>query len=487
MSANAELQNLLRKIPSVQKFLVSSSGKRLCEQFGEGAVKYGYVTVADSLRARIRSNGKVAKHAPADASGDELAQQVSVLLHRIFDPESRRAINATGIFLHTALGRAPLSKRAHDAVEASTGYCIVQVDPETNARSRRDDKIEALLQSLTDCEAATVITNNAAATFLLLHVMAKGKEVIISRGQLVEIGGEFRMPDVMEQSGAILREVGATNRTHLKDYERAIGPNTAAILYVHPSNYHIEGFASVPDLEELGALSKRTGIPLIADLGSGALVPLADYGVKDSITISQALAAGATVTCSSGDKLICGPQAGIICGDKAVVEKVRKSPFARMFRTDKLALAALEATLLDFATSDIAETIPLYQMLATPLQELERRASLLAGALAKIPAASVSLHSDIAYAGGGSLPAEAIPSRTVRFRFTRATGSTVPGTPAAPTTRHTGSEEIARELRLHTPPVFCRIQDDHLVFDTRTLLTGDIERLISAVTDVCNR
>jgi len=278
------------------------------------------------------------RHAPC---GEEIAAELEHRLVRLCQPQGRRAINASGILLHTGLGRAPLADDAAAALAGTTRYSVLQASLESGDRSLREEKIQRLLIELTGCEAATVVNNNAAATMLILHTLAAGREVIISRGQLIEIGGSFRMPDVMSRSGAILREVGTTNRTHVRDYEEAINERTAAIMHVHTSNYRVRGFAGAPDIGELVELGRRRDVAVIDDLGSGAIVPLAEFGIGNEPLVKDSIAAGADVVCFSGDKLICGPQAGIICGKKPIIERIRRSAFARMFRVCKLTLAGL--------------------------------------------------------------------------------------------------------------------------------------------------
>ncbi|MCL4154847.1 UNVERIFIED_CONTAM: hypothetical protein GTU68_020048, partial [Idotea baltica] len=388
-------------------------------------------------------------------------------LKRKRSPEARSAINATGVLLHTNLGRAPIAGYAIDMLASTAGYGVVQIKLEDNSRSKRDEEISSLLSVLTGCESATVVNNNAAATFMLLNSLAAGAEVIISRGQLVEIGGSFRMTDVMDQSGALLKEVGTTNRTHLYDYERAISENTGALIYVEPSNYEVIGFSCFPSLAELCELGKKHNIPVIADLGSGALVPTEKYGIKHSLTIAEALSAGAAITCSSGDKLIGGPQAGIICGSAELVARVRKSPFARMFRVDKLTLTGIESTLQEFVNGSFEKTIPFYQMLSVSVDDLEIRAKQLSDALIQ-NGLQVKIESTNAFVGGGTLPAERIASFAVVLE-----------------SKVVKVESLARALRLNIPPIFCRIENNALYFDMRTLLKGHLELLIEHIPLVC--
>ena len=406
-----EKATLFRALPQISAVLDSVEGAGLAADFGEGLTKLELRRLLEELRSEIKK-GKLTS-VPAIPA---LVNSLHTRLQRFAEPIGRAAINATGILLHTGLGRAPLSERTLEAIHLER-YSIVQVEIESGGRSVREHKIEAMLRELTGCEAVTVVNNNAAATFLALHEMGCGGEMIISRGQLIEIGGSFRMPDVMERSGTVLREVGTTNRTHLKDYEQAINENTKAILHVHPSNYAVRGFSGTPSIAELGELSRGRGVPLIADLGSGAIVGLREYGLKDVTTIGQALKDGAVLTCSSGDKLICGPQAGILCGNKDVIQRIRKNPFSRMFRVDKCTLAGLEATLVSYINGNYREEIPLYRQLSTPMEDLERRAASCASALNDISGIACGTTIDQAYVGGGSLPDEAVESYVLELSF----------------------------------------------------------------------
>ena len=440
---------LLRRIPAVTQLLASTAGAALVTEFGEGVTKFELRRVLDELRQQIR--GGVVREVP-DIAG--LAFLLRRELTRLTRPASRQAINGTGILLHTGLGRAPLAPTAVAAVTAAAEYTVLQASLQTGDRSLREQRVEQLLIELTGCEAATVVNNNAAATMLVLNTLAAGREVIVSRGQLVEIGGSFRLPDVMARSGAILREVGTTNRTHLRDYEEAIGENTGAIIHVHTSNYRIRGFSGTPGVRELCELGRRRQVPVIDDLGSGALVPLQEFGLTNEPLVPDSVAAGADLICFSGDKLICGPQSGLICGREAVVARARKNPFARMFRVCKLTLAGLEATLLHFVNGDYRQALPLYQMLGTPLAEVEARAERLLARLGQpgIAGLALSKESDQSYIGSGSLPDEGLPTCVVSVRR--------PGL---------SPDELARRLRLGLPPVFARIRDDAVVLDLRSI------------------
>lgn len=461
----SDATELLRTIPSVREILESETGAALSAEFGAGATKLELRAALAELRQSLREGSGLCV-----PSADSLAQQLRTRLIRLTRPEGRRAINATGILLHTGLGRSPLCQEAIEAISTCDHYSPLQASLDTGDRSLREEKIQRMLVELLGCEAVTVVNNNAAATMLILNTLAKGQEVIISRGQLVEIGGSFRMTDVMAQSSAILREVGTTNRTHLRDYESAIGENTGAIIHVHTSNYRIRGFAGTPEIAELTRLGKARGIPVIDDLGSGALVGLRQYGLSDEPLVRDSISAGADVVCFSADKLICGPQAGIICGRKSVIERIRKNPYARMFRVCKMTLAALEATLLHFVNGDYAQTIPFYRMLGRSIGELEADAHRVAQGLAGVAGLDVEVSQDVSYIGSGSIPDEGVATRVVRLNSTR-----MP------------SDELARRLRLGIPSVFGRLQDRTLVLDMRTLHADEPELLIMAIREALAR
>lgn len=454
--------DLLRSIPSIREVLESSAGAALADEFGDGVTKLELRALLDDLRRSLRDGTAVAV-----PNCDSLARELRTRLIRLTSPAGRRAINATGILLHTGLGRSPLSADAIAALSTADHYTPLQASLDTGDRSLREEKIQRMLIELLGCEAVTVVNNNAAATMLILNTLAKGKEVIISRGQLVEIGGSFRMTDVMAQSSAILREVGTTNRTHLRDYEGAIGENTGAIIHVHTSNYRIRGFTGTPEIAELTRLGKSREIPVIDDLGSGALLSLKGYGLSDEPLVRDSIAAGADVVCFSGDKLICGPQSGIICGRKSFIDRIRKNPYARMFRVCKLTLAALEATLLHFINGDYEKKIPFYRMLTRRMEDLEADARRVAEGLADLPGVNVSVGDDVAYIGSGSIPDEGVPTRVVRIR-----PSTMP------------ADELARRLRLGIPSVFGRLQDRTLILDMRSLHADEPGMLIAAVREV---
>jgi L-seryl-tRNA(Ser) seleniumtransferase len=461
--------DLLRTLPSVDEALRDGQFSALVEAHGRCAVADAVRTVLAAWREIILS-GELDAVAPVERDLSALAEAVAAALAARARPSLRSAINATGIILHTGLGRAVLPPAAVEAVaEVARGYCTLAADRTTGQRISRDTHLAGLLRRLTGAEAATVANNNAAATMLILNTLAAGREVILSRGQLVEIGGSFRMPDVMAASGAILREVGTTNKTHLRDYAAAIGENTAAIMRVHQSNYRIVGFTEEPGIAALVGLGHAHGLPVIDDLGSGALVDLRAYGVSEEPLVQESLRAGAEVVCFSGDKLIGGPQAGIIVGTAAIIERIKKNQLARALRVDKMTVAALEATLRLFLDPErLPETHPTYRMLATPVEELERRAGALAGALADLAdRAELAVVACTGMVGSGTSPTEQIPSRALSVR-----------------PRALSAEELARRLRAGDSPVYARVQHDAVLLDVRTVFPeedAEVERRLRGV------
>ena len=457
----------LRNLPSVTRVSGTPRARELTGLIGEKAltllVKAELEALRDSiLNAEDLSGAEASTSATMEAAvlkGVEIAA-------RAYSAPARNCINATGVLLHTNLGRAPLGETVVAHILASAEYTAVQMDLESNRRCRRDTLIEKLLTELVGSEASTVLNNNAAATFILLKALASGKEVIVSRGQLVEIGGSYRMPDVMAESGAILREVGTTNKTHLSDYENAISEETGAVLFVEPSNYVVEGFSSFPGIAELASVCRPAGVPLIADIGSGALRDLQQYGINEVTCLSDALRQGADVTCSSGDKMLGGPQAGIICGSRSILEKVRKSPFARMFRVDKLTLAGIEATLLEFAAGRQDSTIPLYAMLSKTLSELRKKAESIAQQLGSENDLLVEVVETSAFVGGGSLPGERIPSISLKLSLKPS---------------ELDLSQFARLLRVGKKSVFCRLKENAALFDMRTVLAGQESALLGEI------
>jgi L-seryl-tRNA(Ser) seleniumtransferase len=363
--------------------------------------------------------------------------------------------------MHTGLGRAAFPEVARAALaEVAEGYSTLATDIETGRRSHRDKHLEGLICELTGAEAATVVNNNAAATMLILNTLALGKEVIVSRGQLVEIGGAFRMPDVMAASGAVLKEVGTTNKTHLFDYKNAIGEQTSAIMRVHHSNYRIVGFAEEPPIEDLVALAREHGIFIIDDLGSGALVDLRRWGIEHEPQVQDSIRAGVDVACFSGDKLIGGPQAGFVLGKREAVDRIRKNQLARALRIGKLTIAGMEATLRLFLRPEkLVEEHPVYWMFSRTAEEVGRRTRRLIRRLkSRLPEGTVELTviAGGSQVGSGAVPVETIPTKLLRIR-----------------SHHASAEKLSYALRRNAPPVFPRVHQDALLLDMRTVLKGE--------------
>ena len=451
---NLELNELLRKLPAVHELV-----EKITDEEGTPAtVLMACRTVLENERASILEGSK-------PQTSQELQKRVLIELDRITSSSMKNVINATGVVLHTALGRACMPGIAVEAVSrVASGYSVLQWDSETGRRGHRDIHTERLICELAGSEAATIANNNAGATLLVLSALATGREAIVSRGQLVEIGGSFRIPDVMKQSGAIMHEIGCTNRTHLRDYREAINENTAIILRVHPSNYRIRGFTGEVPLEELVELGEEFGIPVVDDLGAGSYVDLSHFGLPSEPTVQSSIAAGAAVVTSSGDKLIGGPQAGIITGRKEYIQKIKKHPLARALRVGKLTIAALEASLMLFreGIDYIAENHPLYRMFAADVAQLRAKADEFLALLTLPSSCAASILETDSFVGSGSLPDYAIPSVGVALKSP-------------------DNEDLARRLRLSNPAVASRIEDGLLKLDMRTIQPGELDILASLV------
>ena len=468
MSATADSaarEKLLRQIPSVDELLARPALVRLVERAGRLLVLEVARQTLAALRAEIARNaGSAAAALAPEVLDARIAQEVESALSFSLQP----VINATGVILHTNLGRAPLLPAAIERLrETATQYSNLEYDLRAGARGRRDVHTARLLSRVIGAEAALVVNNNAAAVFLVLNALARGGEVIVSRGELIEIGDAFRIPDIMAESGAVLREVGTTNRTRLADYERAITERTRLLLRVHPSNFRIVGFTERPSLEELVELGRRTGLPVFEDLGSGCLMDLSAFGITEPVA-SKSLEAGASVISFSGDKLLGGPQAGIIAGKQDLIERIRRSPLFRALRVDKLTIAALEAT-LNPVLRGAWDEIPALHMIRLPAAELERRAKSFAERLrGQVPTGEVEidLRAGESVIGGGSTPAQHLPATLVTIASVRASAA-----------------ELERRLRLPTtgPAVLARVEDDRLVLDLRTVFPEQEPALLSAL------
>jgi L-seryl-tRNA(Ser) seleniumtransferase len=396
-----------------------------------------------------------------------LAESAVGRLRREMRPLLRRVINATGIVLHTNLGRSPLAESAARAVaEAASGYLNLELDLETGKRSSRQDPIREWVRKLTGAESATAVNNNAAATVIVLRAVCAGKEAIVSRGQLIEIGGSFRIPDIMGVSGATLREVGTTNITRLADYEKAIGPNTGALMQVHTSNYRVSGFTKSVPLADLVALGRKHNVPVIDDVGSGAMLDFARFGFTGEPVVRESVRTGADLVLFSGDKLLGGPQAGIIAGRADLVKKIEKDPLMRAFRLDKMTLAALEATLrLYLDESRALREVPTLRMLSTTREMIRPRAEALAARLRELSGlAVVSVLDDVAYVGGGSLPDQAMPTAVVAVQ------------PAS-----LSDADFAYRLRSQSPALMGRLSEGRLLLDLRTVFPEQESQIVEAI------
>jgi L-seryl-tRNA(Ser) seleniumtransferase len=452
------MPNPLRELPAVNAVLDALASLR-----ADFSPEQIVAAVRDELavaREHLRNGDKSVPDA------ELVARRAAERLGREQQPKLRRVINATGIVLHTNLGRAPMAEEAaRAAYDAARGYLNLEMDLGSGKRSSRQDAVRNWLCRLTGAESATAVNNCAAATVIVLRTLAAGKEAIVSRGQLIEIGGSFRIPEIMGVSGATLREVGTTNITRIADYERAIGPNTGLLMRVHTSNYRITGFTQTPALEELVELGRKANLPVVDDVGSGALFDFAKLGLAGEPLVRESTAKGADVVLFSGDKLLGGPQAGIIVGKKAIIDRVEKDPLMRAFRLDKMTLAALEATLRLYLNEprSLAE-VPVFRMLHMPTAELKQRAESLAKRLGGITGVSAEVEETVAFVGGGSLPEQSLPTFVV-----------------AVTAKGASDEQLAERLRTGTPAVLGRVQDGRLLLDVRTVFADQETELINSV------
>jgi L-seryl-tRNA(Ser) seleniumtransferase len=441
----------LRDLPSVQNLISSASGQHLSQTYGREAV---LMILRETLTA-TRTQLVAGESIPVEA--EVILQRVKDELEAQFLPGLRPVINATGVIIHTNLGRAPLSEAAQEAIrEVAAQYNTLEFDLESGKRGSRLRHASDLLATLTGGEAALVVNNTAAALVLLLSALALGREVIISRGQLVEIGGGFRVPEVMTQSGAKLVEVGATNRTRPADYVKAITPNTAMLMHTHASNFKQIGFVEEASLSEIASIAHEHGLLLVDDLGSGALLDTAQYGLEHEPRVQESIAAGVDLVTFSGDKLLGAPQAGILVGKKALINILKEHPLARAVRADKLCLAGLVATLDHYRRGEAVTHVPIWRMIATPLSELrstaERWAAITGGTVVEGQSA----------VGGGSLPGETLPTALLALDV-----------PSA--------DAFAARLRKATLPIIARISEGRVLFDPRTVLPGQEDALLAGI------
>lgn len=452
-------KELLRNLPKIDELLLILEREGSFAGVSREIVVRKCRHVVEEMRRSIRAmEGK--KDIPAPASAEEAARMVHNELRSLYTPSLRRVVNATGIILHTNLGRAPLCAEALNRIKAiSEGYSNLEFDLDKGKRGIRYDHVRELICCVSGAEDALIVNNNAAAVLLALNTLSEGKDAIVSRGELIEIGGEFRIPEVMEKSGAILREIGTTNRTHLSDYQNAIGTNTGMILKVHTSNFKVLGFTDAISLDALVQLGTRHHLPVMNDLGSGCFVSLDSYGFEKEPTVQEVVGSGADVVTFSGDKLLGGPQAGIIVGKKAILERIKKNPLNRALRIDKLTLATLEATMIHYL--DLGRAIfdiPVLRTLTEPLTEVEKRARELVALLERraLQDMTFTIRDDTALAGGGSLPTQEIPTVVVAIESRTLSAST-----------------LEKKLRKLEMPIIARIYEEKVLLDLRTIVKED--------------
>jgi L-seryl-tRNA(Ser) seleniumtransferase len=448
--------NDLRFLPSVNKLLETQTAAGLSLAYGRPLTLDALRTALEQARSSFQGSGQV----PSD---EQLLRQAERLLEEWLAPTLQPVINATGVIIHTNLGRAPLSQAAIQAMQAvAPGYSSLEYDLEHGRRGSRLVHAESLLQRLTGAEAALVVNNNAAAVLLALTALARRHRVVIARSQLVEIGGGFRIPDVMKQSGAKLVEIGTTNRVHLEDYQEALTLPTALVMRAHRSNFQIIGFTSEPTLKEIADLAHQAGVALVDDLGSGSLLDTGRYGLCHEPMVQESLEAGADLVCFSGDKLLGGPQAGIIIGRAGLVAKLKKHPLARAVRADKLCLAGLTATLLHYLKDEAVEKIPVWQMIAATPEQMRTRANEWSVTLNQRRWKSCQVIPGRSTVGGGSLPGETLPTYLLALNLAH-------------------PDQVLERLRAGSPPIIARVEENRVVLDPRSVLPEQDETLLAGL------
>jgi L-seryl-tRNA(Ser) seleniumtransferase len=458
-----ERSALLKQIPKVDELLATDGVQRFLQRYPREVVREGIRNGLERIRQRILDAENAADITEERLALSNLLPLFEQEIAKQVSPHLKRAINATGVVLHTNLGRSPLSERALRRVaEVSQGYSNLEYDLVKGTRGSRYTHVEEVLLRLSGAEGGLVVNNNAGAVLLALNTLAAGREVIVSRGELIEIGGAFRIPDVMARSGAVLREVGTTNRTHLKDYEEAINSKTALLLKVHTSNYRVVGFTAEVLLEELVQLGKRYDLPIVNDLGSGCFIDLSAYGLAKEPTVQAAVKAGSDVVTFSGDKLLGGPQGGIIVGRKGLLDRIKANPLTRALRIDKLTLAALEATLIAYLSEGEAiKEIPTLRMLTMPVEQLRKRARRLQRLVKQeTDMASVEVIKEQSQVGGGALPLQPLPTWALAIKASKAS-----------------AQALEAALRTLDPPIIARIADDKLILDLRTIHDEDFQAI----------
>lgn len=462
-------KNLYREIPKVDDILTMKGINELLKIIPRKIVLDSIRMEIEEIREKIKQNV---------ISYEEIKEEIENINTKIIDRAQeknayklKRVVNCTGVVIHTNLGRSLINEKIMDNIkEIATNYSNLEYDLETGKRGSRYSHLEEIIEEITGGESSLVVNNNAAAVLLTLSTMAKNKEVIVSRGELVEIGGSFRIPDVMEQSGASLIEVGTTNKTHLRDYENKINENTGALLKVHTSNYRIQGFTSTIDSEELYTLKEKYNIPLIEDLGSGVLIDLSKYGIEYEPTVQESLRKGVDIVTFSGDKLLGGPQVGIIVGKKEYIDEMKKNPLTRAFRVDKFTISALEATLRYYLDEKTAiEEVPTMQMLTQSLEEIERKAKELYSKM-KFQGVKIDIEDDYSEVGGGSLPLEKLPTKCIVL-----------------TLENISTQVFENNLRKFHIPIITRLYKDRVYLDLRTIKEEEFDIITEGIQFALNK
>lgn len=456
---------LLASLPAVDELLKSNAGARWLAQYPRTLVLKAIRDVLASRRAKILEG------TATDLAIDGLTAAVSLSLEQLSTFSLRPVVNATGIVVHTNLGRAILSDAMlANVVTVGRGYSTLEYDLSKGRRGKRHAHVKGLLREITGAEDAVIVNNNAAAVLLCLNTLARGRKVVVSRGELVEIGGSFRIPDVMAAGGVRLHEVGTTNKTHLHDYANAIDSETGLLLKVHQSNYRLIGFSAEVHIRDLVELGRSLEIPVMFDLGSGCLIDLRPYGITHEPTVQEIVKTGVDIVTFSGDKLLGGPQGGIIAGKRCYIEQIQKNPLARAVRVDKLTLAAFESAFMEYRDPARAvATIPVLSMLLAPLEDIRRRARRLAGAIRRgMPGEAIDVIQDTSMAGGGSLPGVELPTAAVRVRASQISAA-----------------ELEERIRKGSPAVIARIRDAALILDARTIRDYEVPAVAAAVVAAC--
>ena len=464
-------KELFKKIPAVNDLLENEKGKELVQTYNHSLVLKGIRKVLDRKRKIIsKTDEEELNELKLSLELTNLYNEIEEYIVDYLAPSLEQVINATGTIVHTNLGRSLLSKEAVDSlVKVAQNYSTLEIDKRTGERGSRYNNVKDLLTDLCGAEDGLVVNNNAAAVLLILDTFAKNKEVILARGEMVEVGGSFRIPEVMEKSGAELVEVGATNKVYIEDYENKINENTGMLLKVHTSNYRVMGFTEEVKLKELVELGNKTNLPVVEDLGSGIIEDLSDLGLKDEPTVKDKIDQGADLVSFSGDKLLGGPQSGIIVGKKRFIDKLKKNPLTRALRVDKFTLASLEATLKAYIKNEAREKLPTLKMLSQNIDLIKDKASSLKEKLESLEkeGLNIKIEKDVTKIGGGAVPLQDIPTYVVKIK-----------------TNKMELNELSYKLRMNKPPIFTRLYNDYMLFDLRTIKEEEIDEIVKALKNI---